>query len=145
MVEINCKRLKMHLNQYYENLQGKLPENPSSDFIAYLTGLEKDSRFSREPPVAPYKSERDLGFYLLLPVNLESRRPLLIGYTTSITTKTGLRYCGAFFLREKEIVAVTIEDCVLRNIIGSEDFEKRKPDFYIWKKRSKYLRDQSDK
>jgi len=145
IVEINCKRLKKHLNQYYEKLQGKISENPSSDFVAYLTGLEKDSQFSRDPPVVPYTSERDLGFYLLLPGNLESVRPLLIGYTTPIKTKKGQVYRGVFFLRGKEIAAVTIEERVLINIIGSEDFEKKKPDLYIWRERLNYLNDQSRK
>lgn len=144
-VDINCKVLTSYLNQYYENLQGKIPENPTSDFIDYLMGLEKKTIFSLEPPVAQYKSEHDLGVYLFLPVNLESGRPLLIGYTTPVTTKKGHIYRGVFFLREKEIVAGTIQDWVLRNIIGSEDFEKRKPDLYIWRQKLNYLQDQSRK
>jgi len=144
-VDMNCKVLTRYLNQYYEDLQGKIPENPSSDFIDYLTGLEKKTIFSLEPPVAPYKSKDDLGVYLFLPVNPESERPLMIGYTTPVTTKKGRIYRGVFFLREKEIVSGTIDDWVLRNIIGSEDFEKGKPDLYICRERRRYLRDQSRK
>lgn len=131
LIEINCKGLKIYLNQYYENLQGKIPENPSSDFIDYLMGLKRKTRFSLVPAVAPYKSERDLGIFLFLPVSLESGSPLLIGYIIPVTKKKGQIYRGALFLRNKEIVIVTMEDWVLRNIIGSEDFEKRKPDLYI--------------
>ena len=144
-VDMNCKVLSKYLNQYYENLQGKIPENPTSDFIDYLTGLEEKTIFSLEPPIAPYKSEHDLGVYLFLPVNLESGSPLLIGYTTPVTTKKGPIYRGVFFLREKKIVVGTMDDWVLRNIIGSEDFEKRKPDLYIWNQRLNYLYDQSRK
>jgi hypothetical protein len=142
-VDMNCKVLASYLNQYYENLQGKIPENPTSDFFDYLTGLEKKTIFSLEPPVAPYKSEHDLGVYLFLPVNLESERPILIGYTTSVTTKKGQIYRGAFFLRDKEIVVGTIDDWVLRNIIGSKNFEKGKPNIYICRQRRRYFRNQS--
>lgn len=141
-VDLNCKVLASYLNPYYVNLQGKIPENPTSNFFDYLTGLEEKTIFSLEPPVAPYKSEHDLGVYLFLPVNLESGSPLLIGYTTPVTTKKGRIYRGVFFLRKKEIVVGTMDDYVLRNIIGSEDLEKRKPDLYIWRQRINYLCDQ---
>ncbi len=144
-VDMNCKVLARYLNQYYENLQGKISENPTSDFIDYLMGLERKTLFSLEPPVAPYKSEHDLGVFLFLPVNLASERPVLIGYTTPVTTKKGPIYRGVFFLREKKIVAGTIDDWVLINIVGSKDLEKRKPDLYIWRQRINYLWDQSRK
>jgi len=144
-VDMNCKVLAGYLNQYYENLQGKIPENPTSDFIDYLMGLEEKTIFSLEPPVAPYKSEYDLGVFLFLPTSLASERPVLIGYTTPVTTKKGPIYRGVFFLREKKIVVGTVDDWVLRNIIGSENFEKNKPDLYIWRQRINYLWDQSRK
>jgi len=144
-VDMNCKILASYLNPYYENLQGKTPENPTSDFIDYLMGLERKTIFSLVPPIAPYKSEHDLGVFLFLPTSLASERPVLIGYTTPVTTKKGPIYRGALFLRDKEIVAGTIDDWVLRNIIGSEDFEKKKPNLYIWRQRTNYLYDQSRK
>ncbi len=144
-VDMNCKVLASYLNPYYVNLQGNIPENPTSDFMNYLMGLEKKTIFSFGPPVNLYKSKDDLGVYLFLPLSLESERPVMIGYTTPVTTKKGQIYRGVFFLREKEIVTGTIDDWVLRNIIGSEDLEKRKPDLYICRQRLRYFRDQSRK
>jgi hypothetical protein len=86
-----------------------------------------------------------MGFFLLLPDELESARPVLIGYTTSVSTKTGEVYRGVLFLRGKEIAVVTLQEGILKNIVGRENFENKKPDFYIWRKRLNYLQDQRRK
>ncbi len=137
--------MRSHLLKYYGEVADKPPVETTSTFINYITDPEKKLVFSRQAPIAPYTSDRDLGFYLLLPDKLESNRPVLIAYTTAITTKKGMIYRVAFFLRGKEIVIVTLEEQAMRSIIGSEDFENRKPDLYIWSQRLNYLQDQHRK
>ena len=146
VLRIQCKTVKGYLLNYYNDVGNKIPADMVLGFVTYVTDPEKKLKFfSRKAPIEPYTSHRDVGFYLLLPENLESAMPVLIGYTTPVTTKTGEVYRGTFFLRGKEITILTLEEHTLKDIVGSEQFENKEPDLYIWELRSKYLRRQSDK
>ena len=139
----NCNMVAKTLRFYYEELDANFPENPVPGFVNCLMSIH--SRFSREAPVAPYTSERDISFYLLLPGKLESSGPLLIAYTNPFTRNKGEVFCWSLFLQGRRISIVLLRESLLKAIVGEETFEKKKPDFYRWEKRRKYLRDQSDK
>jgi hypothetical protein len=138
----SCNMVAKTLRFYYEELDGNVPENPVPGFVNLMS---IDPLFSREAPVAPYTSKRDISFYLLLPRKLESSAPLLIAYTSPFTKNKGEVYRYALFLQGEEIVILLLREPILKGIVGKETFEEKIPDFYIWKRRSKYLRDQSDK
>jgi hypothetical protein len=142
LAAINCHTVGSYLLKYYREVRNKTPTDMVPDFVTYVTDPEKKLIFTREPPIEPYTSRSDVGFFLLLPDELESARPVLIGYTTSVSTKTGEVYRGVLFLRGKEIAVVTLQEKVLKNIVGSKGFENKKPDFYIWRQRLNYLQDQ---
>ena len=139
----NCAMLRAGLKTYYEKLDANVPENPVPDFVNYF--MSSGYRFSRKAPVAPYTSERDISFYLLLPGKLESSAPLLIAYTSPFTRNKGEVFCYALFLQGREISILLLRESLLKGIVGEETFEKKKPDFYMWEKRRTYLRDRSDK
>jgi len=138
-----CSMVAKTLRLYYEDLYGNVPENPIPGFVNYL--IDIDPFFSREAPVAPYTSKYDTAFYLLLPCKLESSASLLIAYTSPFTKNKGEVYRYALFLQGRKISIQALRESLLKDIVGEETFEKKKPDFYLWKKRSKYLREQSDK
>jgi len=138
-----CSIVAKVLRLYYEERYGNVPENPIPGFVNYL--IDIDPLFSQEVPVAPYTSDQDMSFYLLLPGKLESSGPLLIAYTNPFTRNKGEVFCWSLFLQGRRISIVLLRESLLKAIVGKETFEKKKPDVYIWKKRSKYLRDQSDK
>lgn len=138
-----CSTVGTALTLYYQGLDGNVPENPVPCFVTYL--MDVDPSFSREAPVEPYKSELDMSFYLLLPPKLESSNPLLIAYTGPFKKNREGFYRHALFLQGTKTLVLTFPEGLLKAVVGKETFEKKKPDFYIWKKRSKYLRDQSDK
>lgn len=143
IIGINCSKVAKALRLYYEGLGANVPENPIPDFVNYL--IDIDPLFSREAPVAPYASERDISFYLLLPCKLESSAPLLIAYTSPFTRNKGELFRYSLFLQGREISILLLRESLLKGIVGDETFENKKPDFYIWEKMRKYLRDQSDK
>jgi len=145
LAAVNCHTVRSYLLKYYREVGNDTPADRVSDFVTYVTDAEKKLIFSREPPIEPYTSRRDIGFYLLLPDKLESVRPVPIGYTTPITTKAGQIYRGILFMRGQQITTVILQEKVWKNIIGNEDFEKKKPDLYIWRERLNYLKDQSQK
>jgi len=145
LAAVNCHTVGSHLLKYYREVRNKTSADTVPDFVTYVTDPEKKLIFTREPPIEPYTSRSDMGFFLLLPDELESARPVLIGYTTSVSTKTGEVYRGVLFLRGKEIAVVTLQEGILKNIVGSENFENKKPDFYIWRQRLNYLQDQRRK
>jgi len=140
---INCDMVAKTLRLYYEERYGNVPENPIPGFVNYL--IDIDPLFSRQAPVAPYTSDQDMSFYLLLPRKLESSASLLIAYTSPFTKNKGEVYRCALFLQGEKIAIQAPRESILKGIVGKETFEEKIPDFYIWKRRSKYLRDQSDK
>ena len=137
----SCNMVAKTLRFYYEELDGNVPENPVPGFVNLMS---IDPLFSREAPVAPYTSKRDVSFYLLLPCKLESSAPLLIAYTSPFTRNKREVFCWSLFLQGRRISILLLRESLLKAIVGEETFEKKKPDFYIWEKRRKYLRDQSD-
>ena len=90
VLKIQCETVKDYLLNYYNDVGNKKPADMVIGFVTYITDPEKKLIFSRKAPIEPYTSHRDVGFYLLfLPWNLESAMPVLIGYTTPVTIKTG--------------------------------------------------------
>ena len=140
---INCNILKDYILKFYSEAGDRTSANVVSDFVTYVTAPEKKLMFSREPSVKPYISRRDMGFYLLLPEKLQSTRPVLIGYTDPVSNTKGELYRGVLFLRAQEIAVVILQEQVFKTIVGSEDFNHRKPDLYIWRQRLNYLLDQA--
>jgi len=124
----SCNMVAKTLRFYYEELDGNVPENPVPGFVNLMS---IDPLFSREAPVAPYTSERDVSFYLLLPGKLESSAPLLIAYTSPFTRNKGEVFCWSLFLQGREISIVLLRESLLKGIVGEETFEKKKPDFYM--------------
>lgn len=144
-VGANCNALKKALELYYSKLSCNIPSNPVDGFIDFLIDNDIDSSYSKERPVKPYTSKLDISFYLLLPSELESHGLLLIGYTSPFTEKTGEVYHYALFLQEREISIWKLQPGKLKDIVGKDIFEKKKPDFYFWNKRSRYLQEKSAK
>lgn len=142
-VSYNCFMVKKALELYYAKMNENISENPIPGFITLL--MDVDTSFSLQAPIPPYTSVEDMSFYLFLPRKLESPSALLIGYTSPFETDTKQTFRAAIFLRGGEIDMVRLREEVLEGIIGKETFKKKKPDFYIWKKRSQYLDDTSHK
>ena len=127
---------------YYQELEGNVPQDPAPGLVSFL--IKAGPNFSREAPAEGYKSVGDSAFYLFLPPKLESPSPLLIAYSGPFGENERL-YRGTLFLRGYEIVVVVLSEAELIGIVGRETFENKKPDFYVWRLRSKYLEEQSDK
>ena len=136
-VAFDCFTVKKALEVYYAKMSEDFLDNPIHGFITFL--MDADSSFSDQAPVSPYKSEEDMSFYLFLPRKLDYPNPLLIGYTNSFEASTKQSYRNVMFLRNGEIAVVRLREEVLVDIIGKETYTKKKPDFYIWKKRTQYL------
>jgi hypothetical protein len=142
-VASNCFTVKKALELYYAKINENIPENLTADFVNFL--VDVDPSFSAQAPIPPYTSEGDMSFYLFLPPRLESPSPLLIWYTSPFTAGRKQNLRAVIFLRGDEMDMVMLREEVLEAIIGKETLKKKKPDFYIWKKRSQYLDQTSHK
>jgi len=116
------------LNRYYGEHRNESAEDVSLDFSRYLANA--DSNFSVRATDTKNPGRKSIEFFLMLPERLESQGPLLIAYTSSFKYRRSVcRF--AMFLRDGEFVIVLMAEGVLREIVGKEAFEDKKPDLYV--------------
>ena len=120
--------LRQTLMFYNKEHRNESTENPISDFSHFL--VSTDSNFSLQAQDTKKSSEKSIEFFLMLPTELESSNPLLVAYTSSFKYQHRLR-SFAMFLRGREYVIVLMPEQVIKEIIGIETFENKKPDLYV--------------
>lgn len=119
------------LRKYYASIGACGEEFRSSAVVTFLENEcgRFSSHISSSAQVPPHLSPYDFGVYLCLPVRLQTNLSALIAYTTPLQSQQGKRYRVALFLKDENLVVISLPDDILAKIEG-DGADMKQPDFY---------------